>query len=163
MSTGFYSTAIVGVNLKDVYTYEIKQETKTKYNENTGEPYEVPINRLYGKFLNKELPAISPDFCSSGFRSWSLGHSFSQDFSFLKEVDRKISVHVPGGCGNDPEYCLSKGIVGIELITDTLGRQSNKDGVPFSQIEEAFNIMRELLDQYDCKIEVRLFSQADGG
>jgi hypothetical protein len=58
------SSVVVGIRASDILRRERYQESITKYNENTGKPYQVHVNKEKYFIFDKEMPAdfeLHPD------------------------------------------------------------------------------------------------------
>jgi hypothetical protein len=58
MSTDYSVRLIVGVPLAEIYSEEVYEDTKAKYNEETGAPYLVTVRKLRRTLFGRELPAL---------------------------------------------------------------------------------------------------------
>jgi hypothetical protein len=157
MSISYWGTVIVGIPLQDIYSYEIKVEKKTRYNQDTGEPYFVNVKKLYGKFGNKELPAIEEKF-SNAFYGGSKSEGFFLNWEFL----------FPSGIGvfhrqcyrGDPSLILLGGILGIDICN---GDKDVGKGVDLIKVSEAFEKMKKFLEPYGLHEKIKLYCQIDAG
>jgi hypothetical protein len=150
MSTDYGSNIIVGVRLKDIYSYEIKEDSKTQYDLNTGKPYQVKVSRLYGKFGNKDLHPIEPHPTEYRYGR----KEYYQDFDFL---GKDISIHLPSNSGfNDPEYCMKHGIVGTVIC---IGDDTSSNDVSFEEVMKTIEKIKQALAIYGCTENPKLFSQ----
>lgn len=157
MSYSAYAYTIVGIPLKEIYSYEIKTDKKKKFNEDSGEPYFVSVSRLYAKFGNEELPPVD---AQEQRNSWSYEQQFYQNWDFL---EAGIEVHIRSCLSSFPAKTYERGILGIQVCKDL----SYEDGLPKSvslqEIYRACDRMKVFLEKYGCKSEVQIFSLADGG
>jgi hypothetical protein len=58
MGASASSELVVGIPLGLVYSEQLYTDTKQKYDEDTGEPFKVPVTKLARTFLGKEVPPL---------------------------------------------------------------------------------------------------------
>ena len=109
MSLRYNSRIIVGIALKEVYQIEVIDTTKTKYNEDTGKPYETPVKVLRSSFSGIKLP-------DSEMRNTNGLWRANQSIWGYIESQKELAIYSSNNrYEGDAQYLRDYGILGIEV------------------------------------------------
>lgn len=154
MSTSYWGRIIVGAPMSAIYVHEMREESKTKYNEDTGEPISVKVNRVHARFGNKDLPPIEARPTSS----WSSRLEAWQEFGFLEELGLNVFLSSEGY--SDQAHLTERGLVGIELCSGDRDQHGITD---VDKLLVAVGKVRDVLATFGYSGPVSIFSQLTGG
>ena len=143
MSVDHESRLVVGIEMQEIYDFEIVTEKVTKYNEDTGKPYQIEQKQLCAYFGNSKLSPVRLE--KREYREY-----VNQDFQFLK--DSGLDVLLPDSSNfGVPDYIRRRGLVGVGL--DSTG------GASLALLTHTADMVKKALSKFGYDGEVKVFSQ----
>lgn len=140
---------IVGVPLNALYETEIRLDQKIKYNEDTGKPYLVEVNRLYASFGNKLLPPVD-----------EVKKDFPQNWEFLENTG--LQLYMPCYPTNY-SLMLKNGIIGIsddKICSDEYDDRKYDQCFSIAElIKTAKKVEFRIAANFGVVVEAKVFSQ----
>jgi hypothetical protein len=154
MSISCDCRVVVGVALSEIYSFEIKDGKRTKYNPDTGKPYQESVKRLHGKFGNSVLP---PVVFEKKEYSWTA--EARQDWEFIEDEGLDVFLTSWSG-GGDPNYVKEHGVVGIRLCS---GDSDRNGSALLEDATKAAEKVKNVLAKYGYTGPVLIYSQLTWG
>lgn len=108
MTTNFSAHAIIGVRLRDVYEEKQIKRTITKYNEDTGIPYQEIVERVICYFCGKQVAEVGYSKQNEYTKSIIERH-----FDWL---NRGLCLRLPYN-SSDYDFLMEHGLIGAEVLS----------------------------------------------